>query len=1051
MKTIQCIAVVLTPVFGAASNGSAQTPSRVEFNRDVRPVLAEYCFHCHGPDPGTRKANLRLDTEAGFFAKAESGDSPIVKGNSAASPLYKRLVSLDKDELMPPPKSHKELKPAQIALLKSWIEQGAPWQAHWSLIVPTRPAVPGVQTSDWPKNNVDRFVLARLEHAALKPAQQADARTLIRRLSLDLTGLPPTPAFVAKHLPENGGLLTDANVDAIIDELMALPAYGEHRARYWLDAARYADTHGLHFDKPREMWPYRDWVVKSFNTNQPFDAFTVEQIAGDLLPNPTDDQRIATGLQRCNITTNEGGTIDDENLANYAADRVQTLGWVYMGLTTNCAQCHDHKFDPITQRDYYSLAAFFRNTTQKAKDGNVKDGLGPVLALPAAEDKPRWTALPGEINEAQAQLKNFRSTVRPEFETWASSVKPEDLNQDVPSAGLVGHFPLNEGAGVPAGATSTGEIVWKTDGKLGAAPELSKGATLEVGDVGNFSTMQPFSVGAWIRTPKLDSAGAIVARMDDARSSQGWSLFHTSRNFGVHIISKWPGDAIRVTSAAVTVRQGVWQHVLFTYDGKGKASGIKLYIDGVPSELKLEIDKLTTASQASTPTRIGQRSHSEFLLNAAVQDVRLYERQLGAEEANAIVKVPPLQQMFAANPAGQKEKNALFEHYLAHRHDGFKTTNARLASLTAEQSAIKARSPITHIQEERPNMQPMANILMRGAYDKPGEEVGAAVPAAMGALPADAPKNRLGLAQWLVSPQNPLTARVTVNRIWQELFGSGLVKTAEDFGIMGSAPTHPELLDWLAVEFRESGWDVKKLYRLLLRSAAYRQASVITPEKLEKDRDNALLSRGPRFRMDAEMLRDYALATSGLLSVRMGGPGTMPYQPENIWEVVGLGTEKYKQDSGENLYRRTLYNFWKRMAPPASLELFNAPSRETSCVRRDRTNTPIQALVTMNDPQFVEAARVLAQNCLQTAADDEARMRAAVEKLLCRQPSPAEKTILQASLASLKTHYSKNAADADALLAVGESKPDPSLPKPDLAAWTMVCNQLLNLDEVLNK
>ena len=665
MKMIQCTAAVLLTVFGVAPRASAEASSRVEFNRDVRPVLAEYCFHCHGPDPGTRKANLRLDTEAGFFAKAESGESPIVKGNPEGSPLYKRLVTRDKDELMPPPKSHKELKPAQIALLKSWIEQGAPWQAHWSLIPPVRPTVPGTRSAAWAKNAVDRFVLARLEKAGLKPAQEADPRTLIRRLSLDLTGLPPTPEFVAKHLPQNGGLLTDASVERIIDELIAKPAYGEHRARYWLDAARYADTHGLHFDKPREMWPYRDWVVKSFNANQPFDAFTLEQIAGDLLPNPTEDQLIATGLQRCNITTNEGGTIDEENLANYAADRVQTLGWVYMGLTTNCAQCHDHKFDPITQRDYYSLAAFFRNTTQKAKDGNVKDGLGPVLTLPKPEDKPRWTALPGEINEAQSQLKNFRAAARVEFEKWAAQVKPEDLNQDVPSAGLVGHFPLNEGAGVPPGATATGEIVWKTDGKLGAAPELAKGATLEVGDAGNFSTMQPFSVGAWIRTPKLDSGGAIVARMDDARSAQGWNLFYTSRNFGVYILSKWPDDALRVTTTAVTVRQGVWQHVLFTYDGKGKASGIKLYVDGVPSELKLEIDKLKTASQASTPTRIGQRSNSEFLQNAAVQDVRLYERQLGAEEANAIVKVPPFQRMFAANPGGQKEKSALFEHYLA--------------------------------------------------------------------------------------------------------------------------------------------------------------------------------------------------------------------------------------------------------------------------------------------------------------------------------------------------------------------------------------------------
>ena len=1051
MKMIQCKVAAWLTICGVSSHASAESQKDVQFNRDVRPILAEYCFHCHGPDPGTRKANLRLDTEAGFFAKAESGDAPIAKGNSQGSPLYQRLITRDKEEVMPPPKSHKELKPDQIAVLKSWIEQGAPWQPHWSLIPPARGEVPGVQSAAWAKNPIDRFVLARLEKAGLKPAEEADARTVIRRLSLDLTGLPPSPEFVTQHLPQQGQRLSDANVDAIIDALMALPAYGEHRARYWLDAARYADTHGLHFDKPREMWPYRDWVVRSFNANQRFDAFTVEQIAGDLLPNPTEDQLIATGLQRCNITTNEGGTIDEENLANYAADRVQTIGWVYMGLTTNCAQCHDHKFDPITQRDYYSLAAFFRNTTQKPKDGNVKDGLGPVLTIPKPEDRPRWTALPTEIGDVQATLKNYRALAKADFDKWIAQAKPDDLNQDIPSVGLIGHYPLNEGAGIPAGTKSTGEIAWKKDGKLGAAPELAKNATLEIGEVANFNTMQAFSVGAWIRTPKLDSAGAIVARMDDANKAQGWSLFHTSRNFGAYIISRWPDDAIKVTTTAVTVRQGAWQHVLFTYDGSGKAAGIKLYIDGAPVELRLEIDKLKTASQSATPTRIGQRSQSEFLQNAAVQDVRLYERQLAPEEAKAVAKVPELQHTFAASPSSPKVRDALFEHYLNYRHSEFKNTNALLTKLTAEQSAIKARSPLTHIQEERPNMQPMANVLMRGAYDKPGDEVVAAVPVAMGALPPDAPKNRLGLAQWLVSPQNPLTARVTVNRIWQELFGTGLVKTSEDFGIMGSAPTHPELLDWLSVEFRESGWDVKKLYRLLLRSAAYRQAAVSTPEKIEKDRDNALFSRGPRFRMDAEMVRDYALATSGLLSPTMGGPGTMPYQPENIWEVVGLGTEKYKQDSGENLYRRTLYNFWKRMAPPASLELFNAPSRETSCVRRDRTNTPIQALVTMNDPQFVEAARVLAQSCIKASNDEDARIAKAVERLLCRQPRPAEKTLLHASLKDLKKHYAANPADAEALIGIGEFKSDPTVSKPDLAAWTMVCNQLLNLDEVLNK
>ena len=1051
MKMIRFEFALSLTVLGIVSQSCAESPVSVQFNRDVRPILAEYCFHCHGPDPGTRKANLRLDTEAGFFAKAESGDAPIQKGSPQNSPLYQRLITSDKDEVMPPPKSHKELKAAQVGVIKAWIDQGAPWQPHWSLITPVRSETPAVQSAGWVKTPIDRFVLARLEKVGLKPAAEADPRTLIRRLHLDLTGLPPSPEFVTKHLPPHGQPLTDANVGSLIDTLMATPAYGEHRARYWLDAARYGDTHGLHFDKPREMWPYRDWVVRAFNANQPFDAFTVEQIAGDLLPNPTEEQLIATGLQRCNITTNEGGTIDEENVANYAADRVQTIGWVYMGLTTNCAQCHDHKFDPITQRDYYALAAFFRNTTQKPKDGNVKDGLGPVLILPKTEDRPRWTALPGEMRDAKEKLDRLRNAAKPDLEKWLAQAKPEDLAQDIPSAGLVGHFPLNEGTGVPAGATGTGEIVWQQDGKLGAAPELSKGATLEVGETGNFSTMQPFSVGAWVRTPKLDSAGAIVARMDDPHGAQGWSLFHTSRNFGVYIISKWPDDAIKVTTKDVSLKQGVWQHVLFTYDGKGKAAGVKLYINGVASELKVETDKLKTASRSTTPTRIGQRSNSEFLQKAAVQDLRLYERDLSAWEVEALKTIPSLQHTIATAKVGDKEKKALADYYMSYRREDFKTIQAKLTVLNEEHTAIKSRSPLTHIQEERQDMKPMANILMRGAYDKPGEEVAAAVPVAMGTLSADAPKNRLGLAQWLVSPQNPLTARVTVNRIWQELFGTGLVKTAEDFGIMGSAPTHPELLDWLAVEFRESGWDVKKLYRLILSSATYRQAAVITPEKLEKDRDNALLSRGPRFRMDAEMLRDYALATSGILVTRMGGPGTMPYQPENIWEVVGLGTEKYKQDTGENLYRRTIYNFWKRMAPPASLDLFNAPSRETSCVRRDRTNTPIQALVTMNDPQFVETARALAQRCMQASPNDEARILSAVERLLCRPPTPAEKEILQSSLKDLKAHYATNPSDAEELLAVGESKPDPALAKPELAAWTMVCNQLMNLDEVLNK
>ena len=1033
---------------------------RVIFNQDIRPILADACFHCHGPDPGTRKAGLRLDTEAGFFT-AKEGESPtVLKGKPEESPLYQRLLSKDEDEIMPPPESHKELKPEQIAKIKAWIEEGAPWQPHWSLIKPERAPQPEVKNTAWAKTPVDRFVLAKLENLGLKPAPEAEAHALIRRVALDLTGLPPSPALVERYLKKaEGNRLSDVAYNELVDELLKSPQYGEHRARYWLDAARYGDTHGLHFDKPREMWPYRDWVVKAFNGNQPFDQFTVEQIAGDLLLKPTESQLIATGFQRCNITTNEGGTIDEENLANYASDRVQTLGWVYMGLTTNCSQCHDHKFDPISQRDYYSLAAFFRNTTQKPKDGNVKDGNGPILVLPEDKDRPRWQALPAEIATIKTKLNENRKLATGEFDQWLTSAKPEDLDKDVPAKGMVAHVPLNEGVGSEVigtcGATkkfkATGEVSWKPDGKIGPAPVMKTNGTFEIGDVGNFEKDQAFSYGAWVRAGKVGMSGGILARMDEKGGYRGWDLYQNDRTYSVHIVNTWPDDALKVSTKKPSIRPGVWQHVFVTYDGKGKAQGVKMYIDGVAQELKIDNNDLKGSIKTTTPTRIGQRSHVQVFHEGSVQDVRIYDRFLSATEIQTISKVGPLRLMLASAKRGPKQKEALFEHYLVTRHAGYQSANQTSVKLEAELAAIKARSPLTHIQEEKMDTPPMANILMRGQYDQVGEAVDAAVPVALGKLRPEAPKNRLGLARWLVSEENTLTARVTVNRMWQELFGRGIVVTSEDFGIMGTAPTHPELLDWLAVEFRESGWDVKRFYKMLVTSAAYRQATIITPEKIEKDRDNAFLSRGPRFRMDAEMIRDYALAASSSLSPKMGGPGTLPYQPENVWEVVGMGTEKYVQDKGENLYRRTLYNFWKRMAPPANMDVFNAPSREVSCVRRDRTNTPLQALVVMNDPQFIEASRNLAQQAIKTGGDDAQKLATISQRLLCRPLRPQESAILQASLKDLRDHYQATPEDAQALIVVGETKPDEKLAPAELAAWTMVSSQVMNLDEVLNK
>ncbi len=1038
----------------------------IGFNKDIRPILADACFHCHGPDPGTRKAGLRLDTEAGFFT-AKKGETPtVIKGQPGKSSLFERLTSTDEDEVMPPPESHKELKPAQIALIKEWIAQGAPWQPHWSFVAPQQAALPAVKNEAWVRNPIDRFVLAKLEAKGISPAPEADARTLFRRLHLDLTGLPPAPedltAFVSDY-----GVQQDIALSTWIDKLMKTSAWGEHRARYWLDAARYGDTHGMHFDNYREMWPYRDWVIRAFNANQPFDQFTVEQLAGDLLPNPTEDQLIATGFQRCNITTNEGGTIDEENLANYAVDRVQTMGWVYLGLTTNCAQCHDHKFDPITQRDFYSMAAFFRNTTQPAKDGNVKDGRSSVLVVTADADRPRWKTLPSEIAAAIAKRDERKKNARGEFDQWLASAKPEMIDNDVPAEGLVVHAPLNEGIGNevsnackgPEKFKATGEVAWTPNGKIGPAPVMKLGGTFDLGELGDFERNQKFSYGAWIKAGRNGIFGGIIARIDEKNGYRGYDLFQSDRALSVHLVDSWPDNALKVSTQKAVLKPGQWQHVFVTYDGTGKPGGVKIFLDGVEEKLKVDMNTLKPKASIRTTTalRIGQRSQTQVFEGGSVQDARVYARQLKAEEIKSIASHGPLRAILAAasDKRTPQQRNALFDHYLATRDQPYQDLDADAGKLEADREAIKARSAVTHIQEEVKGSQPMAQILMRGQYDKPGDKVSAAVPAALHSLPEGAPQSRLGLAQWVVDKTNPLTPRVTVNRFWQEIFGQGIVRTVDDFGIMGAAPSHPELLDWLAVEFRDGGWDVKRLFKLMLTSATYRQAAVTTPAKLETDRDNALLSRGPRFRMDAEMLRDYALAASGTLSPKMYGPSTRPYQPEGIWDVVGLpsgDTRNYVQDKGENLYRRTLYNFWKRMAPPPSLEVFNAPSRETSCVRRERTNTPLQALVTMNDPQFVEAARNLAQHAIEHSANDDAKaIDFIAQRVLSRPLSAKEQAIITASITDLRKHYTANVADAEALLKVGESPVNAKLSKTELAAWTMLCNEVMNLDEVLNK
>ena len=1051
----------------AAPQPAKPNASGIEYNRDIRPILAENCFACHGPDSAARKAELRIDRRDDAVAM-----KAIVPGKPAESELIRRIFSKESFEQMPPPKSHKTLKPEQKELLKKWIAAGAEYQPHWSFIAPTRPKLPAVKDKGWVRNPIDNFVLAKLEAAGLKPAPEADRRTLARRLALDLTGLPPDPADVEEFVNDK----SDVWYEKYVDKLLATPQWGEHRGRYWLDYARYADTHGIHFDNFREVWSFRDWVINAFNKNQPFDQFTIDQLAGDLLPNPTLDQRIATGFNRCNITTNEGGVIAEEYVVLYARDRTETTSQVWMGLTTGCAVCHDHKYDPITQRDFYALSAFFNNTTQGAMDGNISN-TPPTIPVPLAEDRVRFDAIAKELGATREKLTARKAGAKPDFDKWLKTATAATVLGENPLKGLRLHAPLTDGVGEETRFAVDGQVRsahfdapfgWgpgARGGKAFVVKTAGAGGPPFIPEVGDFDTKQPFTASAWVKLGKRNSTGAIVARMDSVNKHRGWDLWVERDRIGMHLINTFPESALKVTTTApVPVNQ--WVHVAVSYDGSAKPGGITIYVNGKPQATTTQFDTLKGTTKTTVPLTVGQRYNADGrLLNAGIEDLRIYDRKLNAAEVDQLVRYGGAADALA-KPAGKRtpaETDLTFGWWLATFDKPTRDLEMQIATLQAEETAIKSRGTIAHVMNEKPG-EAGAFLLFRGDYDKRRDPVKAGTPKSMPPLPPNLPRNRLGLAKWLVSKDHPLTARVTVNRFWQELFGTGIVRTSGDFGIAGELPSHPELLDWLAVEFRDptpglccadpKPWDIKQFFRLLVSSATYRQAAVTTPQKLEMDRDNRLMSRGPRFRMDAEMIRDQALAASGLLVKKLGGPSVRPYQPTGVWEAVampGSNTRDYKRDTGDKLYRRSMYTFWKRSAPPASMEVLNAPSRETCTVRRDRTNTPLAALLTLNDVQFVEAARVLAEHTLAAGADDAKRLDFIAKRVLARPFRAEEVAIITDVLKSLRAHYKEKPADAKKLIAFGDSKADPKLDASELAAWTMLANQLLNLDEVLNK
>ena len=1024
----------------------------IAYNRDVRPILSENCFSCHGTDSASRKAGLRLDHFETATNKLEDGAVAIVPGQPERSEMIRRIFATDDDQ-MPPEKVNKVLKPEQKELLKKWIAAGAKYEPHWSFVPPVKAPLPKVKNTKWVHNAIDNFIMARLEQEKLKPNAEADKRTLIRRVSLDLTGLPPMPeaveAFVKDKSPDV--------YDKLVDRLLASTEWGEHRARYWLDAARYGDTHGIHFDNYREMWTYREWVINAFNRNLTFDQFTIENLAGDLLPNATRDQKIGSGFNRCNVTSNEGGLIDEEYLVLYARDRTETTGQTWLGLTVGCAVCHDHKYDPLTQKDFYSLSAFFNNTTQKAKDGNIK-ATPPVMVVPKPEDDARWQKLDDNISLAEKNVVARKESARGDFTNWLAEPYHPGISKSPTADKLVFAAPLDEGAGIQIhvdfkGANQAVDIGDNTNWQDGAVAPLAfmtSGSNAPAfAAVGDFERTNAFSFTVWVRLQD-DTDGALFGRLDDRdKKLRGWDLFLNEGQPVFQMFSESPTNALKV-SAKKELATNRWNFVAVTYDGSSKAKGVKIYVNGEKQEVDVPSNSLSDSVRTAVPFKLGQRETGSAVEHAGLQDLKIFSRALTADEVADLMNKPRLFWLAHKPQRSHDETEELFSLWLLGADYVYRGLITTRDELKTEQGEIRKRGTVAYVMNERTNA-PEAYVLFRGAYDQRRDHVTPVTPEFLPPMTTNLPANRLGFAQWLLRPENPLTARVTVNRFWQELFGTGIVKTAGDFGVAGEQPSHQELLDWLAVDFREHNWDVKRIFKLMVMSATYQQAATATAEKLEKDPENRLLARGPRFRMDGEMVRDYALAASGLLVEKIGGPSTRPYQPPGIWNEVGMpqgDTRDYVQDHGENLYRRSVYTFWKRQAAPASMEIFNAPSRETCTVRRERTDTPLQALVTLNDPQFIEAARHLAQQSLESKNDIFNFM---AERLLARPLTSREKKIIQVSADDLLKYYQADPKQAAQLLAVGETKPDAKLDAPTLAAYTMVANELMNLDEVLNK
>ncbi len=1037
------------------AQGPAPLPS-VSFNREILPILANNCFACHGPDEKKRETKFHFDTQEGMFLKK----GVIEPGNAAESLLVEKITEPNPKDRMPPPESGHSLTEKQIDLLRRWIDEGAKWDTHWAYVAPKRPDLPAVNQTSWIRNPIDQFILAQLEREGLKPSPEAEKETLLRRLSYDLTGLPPAPA-------ETDAFLADTSPDAYekqVDRLLRSPHYGERMAMPWLDAARYADTHGYHIDSLRDMWPWRDWVINAFNRNMPFDEFAIEQLAGDLLPNATREQKIGSGFNRNHMINFEGGAIADEYQVEYVVDRVEATSSAFMGLTMGCARCHSHKFDPITHKEFYQFFAFFNTVPEFGLDGRTGNAV-PVLLLPTDEQQARLDQLNAAIEAHQTALSD--AVVSPLQKEWEKGISEKPAEPAL--AGLTAHYELDGNFSdisghYQHGRTIVGEPTFDP-GQVGRAASFDGDTEVSFGNVGRFDRGDGFSLAVWLKG-RGNLPISVFQKIDttDGRHGYEWMLDDIAlvgiqkwaARLSVRIAGDSPDQAIEVRTRE-RLRLGDWYHVALTYDGSGKAAGLALYLNGVRLETDIARDALDGSCATDAPLRVGSKTLGRPFVGQ-LDDLRLYNRALTPQQVEDLAIHHPMRVILSGviGKPSKDDAERIRTYFLTYpAPDSLRTTYRELKALQSQKDDFLKKIPTTMVMAEMKKSRDTF-ILARGDYRNQTDKVEPGVPAVLPPLPKDAPLNRLTLAKWLVDPAHPLTARVAVNRYWQNYFGYGIVKTQEDFGVQGEPPTHPELLDWLATEFIRTGWDVKAMQRLIVTSATYRQSSKVTPALREKDPENRLLARGPRVRLQAETIRDTALAASGLLNDAIGGPSVMPYQPKGIWEELAFGDgfsgQSYAQSHGPDLYRRGMYTLWKRTAPPASLATFDAPDREKCTARRAQTNTPLQALVLLNDPTYVEASRALAQRTLlEVPKDPNARIAHAFRLATARTPTKQEIKVLRSLFDGRLKAYRLDRAGALKLLSVGEAALNPRLEIAELAAYTTVASVILNLDETITK